>query len=126
MTIPAEIIVLNASSTEMFKSLTDVSGTNVYQPVVGFGAVGIKTLNNFSSNSGWRDGPTTPVTNPTLNNPSLGYSTNTTLLNLFELSLKKVSNNCFKVLYTEPATGIFDKVPSPNSNNPSTYKISCH
>ena len=47
LTIPAEIIVLNASSTEIFKSLTDVSGTNVYQPVVGFGAVGIKTLNNF-------------------------------------------------------------------------------
>ena len=44
-TIPAEIIVLNASSTDISKSLTDPSGTRVYQPVVGFGAVGIKTLN---------------------------------------------------------------------------------
>ena len=115
--MPAEMMVLNASSTEISKSLTDDSGTNVYQPVVGFGAVGIKTLNNFCSNSGCREGPTTPVTKPTLNKPSRGYSTKTTLLNLVELSLKKVSNNCFKVLYTEPATGIFDKVPSPNSNN---------
>ncbi len=44
LTIPAEIIVLNASSTEIFKSRTEDSGTRVYQPVVGFGAVGIKTL----------------------------------------------------------------------------------
>ena len=79
LTIPAEIIVLNASSTEISKSLTDDSGTKVSHPVVGFGAVGIKTLNNFSSNSGWREGPTSPVTKPTLNKPSLGYSTKTTL-----------------------------------------------
>ena len=52
LTIPAEIIVLKASSTEISKSLTEDSGTNVYHPVVGFGAVGINTLNNFSSNSG--------------------------------------------------------------------------
>jgi hypothetical protein len=51
LTIPTEIIVLNASSTEIARSLTDDSGTNVYQPVVGLGEVGIKTLNNFSSNS---------------------------------------------------------------------------
>ena len=43
-TIPAEIIVLNASSTDISKSLTEPSGTSVYQPVVGFGAVGMKTL----------------------------------------------------------------------------------
>ena len=60
-TIPAEKIVLKASSTEIFKSLTEDSGTKVYQPVVGFGAVGIKTLSNFSSNSGCREGPTSPV-----------------------------------------------------------------
>ena len=62
LTIPAEIIVLKASSTEISKSLTVDSGTNVYQPVVGLGAVGIKTLNNFSSVSNWREGPTSPVT----------------------------------------------------------------
>ena len=97
-TIPAEIIVLKASSTEIFKSLTEDSGTKVYQPVVGLGAVGIKTLNNFSSNSGWREGPTLPVTNPILNKPFLGYSTKTTLLNLFDLLLRKVSSNCLRVL----------------------------
>ena len=97
-TIPAEIIVLKASSTEIFKSFTEDSGTKVYHPVVGFGAVGIKTLSNFSSNSGCRDGPTSPVTKPTLYSPSLGYSTKTTLLNLFDLLLKKVSNNCLRVL----------------------------
>ena len=75
LTIPAEIIVLKASSTEIFKSLTEDSGTKVYQPVVGFGAVGIKTLSNFSSNSCWSEGPTSPVTKPTLYNPSRGYST---------------------------------------------------
>ena len=80
------------------RSLTEDSGTKVYHPVVGLGAVGIKTLNNFSSNSGCRVGPTSPVTKPTLNNPSRGYSTKTTLLNRFDLLLRKVSNNCFKVL----------------------------
>ena len=58
-TIPAEIIVLNASSTDISKSLTEPSGTRVYQPVVGLGAVGIKTLNKGWSGSVWRDGPTT-------------------------------------------------------------------
>ena len=97
-TIPAEIIVLNASSTEIFKSLTEVSGTSVYQPVVGFGAVGIKTLKSGWSNSGWREGPTKPVTKPTLNKPSRGYSTKTTLRKRVELSPRKVSKSCFKVL----------------------------
>ena len=46
LTIPAEIMVLKASSTEISKSLAEDSGTKVYQPVVGF-AVGIKTLSNF-------------------------------------------------------------------------------
>ena len=36
LTIPAEIIVLKASSTEISNSLTEDSGTRVYQPVVGF------------------------------------------------------------------------------------------
>ena len=31
--------------TEISKSFTEDSGTRVYQPVVGFGAVGINTLN---------------------------------------------------------------------------------
>ena len=75
LTIPAEIIVLKASSTEISKSLTEDSGTSVYQPVVGFGAVGIKTLSNFSSKSGCNEGPTSPVTKPTLYSPSRGYST---------------------------------------------------
>ena len=69
LTIPAEIIVLKASSTEISKSLTEASGTSVYQPVVGFGAVGIKTLSNFSSKSGCNEGPTSPVTKPTLYSP---------------------------------------------------------
>ena len=98
LTIPAEIIVLKASSTEISKSLTEASGTSVYQPVVGFGAVGIKTLSNFSYNSGFREGHTSPVTNPTLYSPSRGYSTKTTRLNLLDLLLKKVSNNCLRVL----------------------------
>ena len=63
----------------------------MYQPVVGFGAVGINTLNKGWFGSVCRDGPTIPVTKPTLNNPSRGYSTNTTLRNLVELSLRKVS-----------------------------------
>ena len=98
LTIPAEIIVLKASSTEISKSFTEDSGTSVYQPVVGLGAVGIKTLSNFSSNSGCREGPTSPVTKPTLYNPSRGYSTKTTLLNRLDLLLKKVSSNCLRVL----------------------------
>ena len=64
LTIPAEIIVLKASSTEISKSLTEDSGTSVYQPVVGFGAVGIKILSSFSSKSGCKEGPTLPVTKP--------------------------------------------------------------
>ena len=51
LTIPAEIMVLNASSTEISRSLTEDSGTNVYQPVVGFGAVGIKTCLLYTSPS---------------------------------------------------------------------------
>ena len=98
LTIPAEIIVLKASSTEISKSLTEDSGTSVYQPVVGFGAVGMKTLSNFSFNSGWREGPTSPVTKPTLYSPSRGYSTKTTRLNLLDLLLKKVSSNCLRGL----------------------------
>ena len=98
LTIPADIIVLKASSTEIFNSLTEDSGTSVYQPVVGFGAVGIKTLNNFSSSSDCKEGPTSPVTKPTLNNPSRGYSTKTTLLKRLDLLLRKVSSNCFRVL----------------------------
>ena len=66
LTIPAEIIVLKASSTEISKSFTEDSGTSVYHPVVGFGAVGIKTLSNFSYDSGCREGPTSPVTKTTL------------------------------------------------------------
>ena len=42
--MPAEMIVRNASSTLMSRSFTEASGTMLYQPVVGFGAVGIKTL----------------------------------------------------------------------------------
>ena len=98
LTIPAEIIVLKASSTEICKSFTDDSGTKVYHPVVGFGAVGIKTLNNYSFNSGCREGPTSPVTKPMLYKPSLGYSTKTTLLKRLDLLLKKVSRSCFNVL----------------------------
>jgi len=97
-TIPAEIIVLKASSTEISNYLTEDSGTSVYQPVDGFGAVGIKTLSNFSSDSGCSEGPTSPVTKPTLYNPSRGYSTKTTRLNLLDLLLKKVSSNCLRVL----------------------------
>ena len=82
----------------VFEDITDSSGTNVYQPVVGFGAVGIKTLNKGCFGSVCKDGPTIPVTKPTLNKPSLGYSTNTTLRNLVELSLKKVSRSCLRVL----------------------------
>ena len=66
LTIPAEIIVLKASSTVISKSLTEASGTKVYHPVVGFGAVGIKTLSNFSSNSDCNRGQISPVTKPTL------------------------------------------------------------
>ena len=66
LTIPAEIIVLNASSTVISKSLTEDSGTKVYQPVVGFGAVGINTLSNFSFSSCCREEPTSPVTKPIL------------------------------------------------------------
>ena len=62
LTIPAEIIVLKASSTDISKSFTEDSGTNVYQPVVGFGAVGINTLKRVCSNSGCKEGPTTPGT----------------------------------------------------------------
>ena len=69
LTIPAEIIVLKASSPEISKSLTEDSGTKVYHPVVGFGAVGIKTLSSFSFNSDCREGPASPVTKPTLYNP---------------------------------------------------------
>jgi len=98
LTIPAEIIVLKASSTEISKSFTEDSGTSVYHPVVGFGAVGMKTLSNFSSNSGCREGPTSPVTKPTLYSHSRGYSTKTTRLNLLDLLLKKVSSNCLRVL----------------------------
>ena len=87
LTIPTEIIVLKASSTDISKSFTEDSGTNVYHPVVGFGAVGIKTLSNFSSKSGCKEEPTSPVTNPTLYRPSRGYSTKTTLLNLSDLLL---------------------------------------
>ena len=98
LTIRAEIIVLKASSTEMSKSFTEDSGTKVYHPVVGFGAVGIKTLNNYSFNSGCSEGPTSPVTKPTLYSPSRGYSTKTTLLNRLDLLLRKVSSNCLSVL----------------------------
>jgi hypothetical protein len=98
LTIPAEIIVLKASSTEIFKSLTEDSGTSVYHPVVGVGAVGMKKQSNNYCNSGCREGPTSPVTKPTLYSPSRGYSTKTTRLNLFDLLLKKVSSNCLRVL----------------------------
>ena len=79
LTIPAEIIVLKASSTEISKSLTEDSGTNVYHPVVGLGAVGIKTLSNFSSKSCCKVEPTSPVTNPTFSKlfSQLRASTNT-------------------------------------------------
>jgi hypothetical protein len=73
LTIPAEIIVLKASSTEIFKSLTEDSGTSVYHPVVGVGAVGIKKISNFYSNSGGIEGPKSPVTKPTQNIPTRGY-----------------------------------------------------
>ena len=68
LTIPAEIIVLKHLQRNI-KSFTESSGTKVYQPVVGFGAVGIKTLNKFSSKSGFNEGPTLPVTKPTYITP---------------------------------------------------------
>ena len=95
-----DINTINIESllSKAIESLTDPSGTSVYQPVVGFGAVGIKTLNKGLSGSVCRDGPTIPVTKPTLNKPSRGYSTKTTLRNLLELSLRKVSKSCLRVL----------------------------
>jgi hypothetical protein len=51
LTMPAEMIVRKASSTLISRSRTDLSGTRVYQPVVGFGAVGMNTLNRGSFKS---------------------------------------------------------------------------
>ena len=40
----AQVVNPPKAQNSPFKSFTDDSGTNVYHPVVGFGAVGIKTL----------------------------------------------------------------------------------
>ena len=121
--MPAEIIVLKASSTEISKSFED-SGTKVYQPVVGFGVVGIKILSSFSSKSGCKEGPTLPVTKPTLYNPSRGYSTKTTLLNLLDLLLKNVSSNCLKFYKLHQLQEFLIKY-FPNSSNHLPTKF-CH
>ena len=41
LTMPAEMMVRKASSTDRSRSRTERSGTTVYQPVVGFGAVAL-------------------------------------------------------------------------------------
>lgn len=45
LTIPPEITTLKASSMDIDRLMTSSSGTIAYQPVVGLGVVGIKTLN---------------------------------------------------------------------------------
>jgi hypothetical protein len=44
LTIPPEIRILKASSLDKERVMASSSGTIAYQPVVGFGVVGIKTL----------------------------------------------------------------------------------
>ena len=42
--MPPEITTLKASSIDIDRSTASSSGTMAYQPVVGFGVVGMKTL----------------------------------------------------------------------------------
>ena len=73
---PAEKSALNASSTVRLVLVTALSSTNIKNPVVGLGIVGINTLIFFPSPHS-----EAPVTKPIDLVPSLGKSTRTTRLN---------------------------------------------
>ena len=73
---PPEKSVLKASSTVRVVSVTVSSVTNIKNPVVGFGVVGINTVIYFCSLLYW----VSLVTNPMDFVPSFGKSTKTTRL----------------------------------------------
>ena len=73
-TIPPESNTLKASSIEIDKFKMSSSETMEYQPLVGFGVVGINTLSILFSGESVT---ATPVTNAIAHNPRLGYSIST-------------------------------------------------
>ena len=73
---PPEKSVLNASSTLRLESMTSFSVTNIKNPVVGFGVVGINTVIYFISLLYC----VAPVTKPIDFVPAFGKSTRTTRL----------------------------------------------
>src|SRR5690606_11659857 len=76
-TAPAERMYVNASSIVMCRTIVLSRGTTIRNPVVGFGTVGMKTV-TFSSGGPGTSPSALPVTNPTDQIPSEGYSTRTT------------------------------------------------
>ena len=96
--MPAETIVLIASSTLTFNFFNSLVGTISKNPEVGLGVVGIKTLVNFFFNLFFTSPSTSPVVNPITHKPFLGYSTRTASLKASELVFNIVSKICLIVL----------------------------
>ena len=89
--MPPEIIILNASSMVRLLSATSSDGTNSKKPVVGFGVVGIRTLQNSLSSKVF----IRPVKKPIDLKPGLGNSTITTDLIDLLSGIDRVFITCF-------------------------------
>ena len=96
--IPADTIVLIASSTLTSRYLRSFFGIIKRNPEVGLGVVGIKTLTRLFLSFFLTSPLTSPVVKPITHAPYLGYSTKTASLNACELVFIIVSRICFIVL----------------------------
>ena len=95
--IPAEMIYLIAWSMLIDNFVIIDRGTNIKNPVVGFGVDGIKTLIIFLLFL-WAISPLVSlVRKPIAYIPFCGYSINTTSLNEFDLLPANVSISCLTV-----------------------------
>ena len=88
-------------------------GTNIKNPDVGFGVVGTKTLNNFSSSFFFTSPCVSAPTKPITHKPFRGYSRSTHLLKALSCDEKNVSNTCLSNEYILEITGSLRTIQSP-------------
>src|SRR5690606_8597258 len=123
-TAPAERMYVNASSIVMCRTIVLSRGTTIRNPVVGFGTVGMKTV-TFSSGGPGTSPSALPVTNPTDQIPSEGYSTRTTCRKNRRSSPNTVPTTRLTAPYSRRATGSRSRRPcqSPRILAPTARSV---
>gem|GEM_PF-4859538 len=98
MTAPPETIIFIASPTGISSSVTFSRGTMMRKPLVGFGAVGMKSVTVSDEMREWGSPCCLLVRKPRTQLPSRGNSTRTVLLKRLRFWERKVATICLTEL----------------------------